>query len=308
MGPQLCLPRKTEGNKPTQIPAFSFSLHQRDPFLVHFTHKPNPWPAPPGFPCHLIRARQSHPSPGHTWAEDNRRGFQPIWAIQLLSPISPTGASPPCTYSGLLHSRIAVFMPPPQVLEQVPKGLHVPHAPSITGVSRSLGTHIPNRQCCVRRREVGKVGLLCFCITSRPPATGPNANTHAYLFLNHPSQNAAKILQSNKIELLYFLSVTPVFFSSLHPYMASVGVIYGKKTEDNSKQWIFLVYWCRTARQGWRRWLFKKRLIWFPGEQREPRCVRGGDRQWGKHQGKTQTSPQLNKAGKETSKSKGQIK
>lgn len=69
---------------------------------------------------------------------------------EVLSPALPvTRAVSPRTYSGLLHSRMAVLMPPPHVREQVPKWLQLPQDPSVTGTSISLGTQNPNLQCCI---------------------------------------------------------------------------------------------------------------------------------------------------------------
>lgn len=107
--------------------------------------------------------------------------FSPFGQSTVLLPTTPSASSPLCTHSGLLHSRIAVFMPPPQVREQVPKGLQVPQAPSVTGASRSLGTHIPNLQCCMARRDMAKLGLCCFA----SPVTSLGNKTQPRLFLSH---------------------------------------------------------------------------------------------------------------------------
>lgn len=161
--------------------------------------------------------------------------FSPFGQPKLLFPISPCGTSPLCTHSGLLHSRIAVFMPPPQVLEQVPKGLQVPQAPSVTGASSSLGTHIPNLQCCTWRRDMAKVRLCCSALRATD-CDQPGQQDSASLI----SQPHTMILQSNKTELLLLSSVTPMFFF-LHTLKWQMkarcwvhGMIYGMKTKDNS--------------------------------------------------------------------------
>lgn len=141
--------------------------------------------------------------------------FSPFGQPRRFFPFHPPAHHPPCTYSGLLHSRIAVFMPPPQVLEQLPKGLQVPQAPSITGASRSLGTHIPNRQCCTRRRETGKVGLRCFGTMSRPPACMPRLRL-TYFSATHETQQGF----CNRIKLNFFtfcLSPPYLFFFLFAP-------------------------------------------------------------------------------------------
>lgn len=161
-----------------------------------------------------------------------------------------------CTHSGLLHSRIAVLMPPPQVLEQVPKGLQVPQAPSVTGASRSLGTHIPNLQCCRNERH-GKGGIVLLCIMS-----DQHNKTRPHLFLRHTQWFCDQI----KVSCFIFCLSTPYFNFSV-PLNGKVkarcwvrGMIYGMKTENNSNHWIFPVYWCWAAQQSSQHWLFKKLL------------------------------------------------
>lgn len=200
-----------------------------DPFIEHFTHTPITKPPIP-------RAEPPDLDTHKDWGQPK------LISAHLVSPnckpISPSGTPPLCTHSGLLHSRIAVFMPPPQVLEQVPKGLQVPQAPSVTGASRSLGTHIPNLQCCKWTRDMAKVGLCCFAIW----ATNPGNKTQPHLFLSHTRWFC------NQIKLNYFIfRLSPPCFSFSVPLNGKVkarcsdcGMIYSTKTEDNSNYWIFL--------------------------------------------------------------------
>lgn len=56
-------------------------------------------------------------------------------------------------YTGRLHSRKAILIPPPQDREHVPKGLHTPQAPSTGMASCSLAMHRPCLQCCMDEEE-----------------------------------------------------------------------------------------------------------------------------------------------------------
>lgn len=56
-------------------------------------------------------------------------------------------------HTGLLHSRMAILMPPPHVREQVPKGLQTPQVPSTGVASASLVMHRPCLQCCSGGRK-----------------------------------------------------------------------------------------------------------------------------------------------------------
>lgn len=66
----------------------------------------------------------------------------PPFTVWLALPDYKVGA-----YTGRLHSRRAILMPPLQEREQVPKGLHTPQAPSTGAASCSLTMHRPCLQC-----------------------------------------------------------------------------------------------------------------------------------------------------------------
>ena len=67
--------------------------------------------------------------------------------LQLLkNSLLPMQYFPPCWGAGLLHWRLAIRTPPPQVLEQEPNWLQLPHPPSMGSRSGTFATHLPFMQ------------------------------------------------------------------------------------------------------------------------------------------------------------------
>lgn len=89
--------------------------------------------------------------------------------------LRPTQYFPPFLGTGRLHSRTAILIPPPQVLEHVPKGLQTPQAPSTGTYSCSLWMHRPCLQCFPGAQSVPSAHGMCWV---RQPRWTPSGLVH----------------------------------------------------------------------------------------------------------------------------------